>query len=231
MTSIAQLPKTCEIDGLARGLSEAGALGETWSSTVLLIPDHGRLHCSALTFLCAWGRQQRDHGRSLLIRGNDATLRQLMRLNLHEHLGLEYRKDLNSLDDDPVVPLRLISNEHDTIPVAEEIGQLVEQHFDNAVLFLPALRWAINEILDNVLRHAEATDPGAVYCGYSPHDHRLDVAICDLGRGIYASLGETTYLSLQPRPCDHPGGPPRRHPQRGHWSGQRAGGCFGDCHA
>ena len=189
-----QLPKNCAIDGLAQGLSEAGGLSDQWTSTVLFIPDHGRIHCSALTFLCAWGRQQRRRGREILIRSDESVLKLLARLQLHEHLGLEFRKDSASPADNPVVPLRLISDEHDTIPAATEIGRLVEQHFDNAASFLPALRWAVNEILDNVLRHADATDPGAVYCEYFPREHRLDVAICDVGRGIFASLGATTYL-------------------------------------
>src|SRR4051794_9007334 len=108
-------------------------------------------------------------------------------------LGWSFGK-IRPLPTITVVPLRLISDEHDTISAAAEIGRLVEQHFDNAASFLPALRWAVNEILDNVLRHADATEPGAVYCEYFPREHRLDVAICDVGRGIFASLGATAYL-------------------------------------
>ena len=128
------------------------------------------------------------------MRGSEAALRQLMRLRLHEHLGLAYQKGANSPSENPTVPLRLISNEQDMTTAAAEIYRLVEQHFDNARSFLPTLQWAVNEILDNVLRHADAADPGAVYSEFFPGEHRLDVAICDLGRGIYASLGETTYL-------------------------------------
>jgi len=117
-----------------------------------------------------------------------------MRLGLHEHLGLAYQKQARGPLDNAVVPLKLISNEQDMTPAAAEIYRLVHQHFDNAPSFLPALQWAVNEILDNVLRHAGASEPGAVYAEYFSKEHRLDVAICDLGRGIYATLGETTYL-------------------------------------
>lgn len=190
----AELPKTCSIDGLSKALSSVGFLNGQSASAVLFVPEHCAIHCSALTFLCSWGRQQRRQGRELLIRGGEAALRQLMRLGLHEHLGLAYKKETLSSLENPAVPLRLISNEQDMMPAAAEIERLVQQHFDNAGTFLPALQWAVNEILDNVLRHADAAEPGAVYSEYFPREHRLDVAICDLGRGIYASLGETTYL-------------------------------------
>jgi hypothetical protein len=190
----AALPKHCAIDGLAEQLAAAGALGSGWNSTVLFMPEHSFLHCSALTFLCAWGRQQRRSGRDLLIRGDQAAIERLERLELHEHLGLAYRKDAGSGEMNPFVPLRLISNEQDVMPAAALTYDLVRKHFDNAASFLPALQWALSEILDNVLRHAEAVEPGAVYSEYFPREHRLDVAICDLGRGIRASLGETVYL-------------------------------------
>jgi hypothetical protein len=117
-----------------------------------------------------------------------------MRLGLYEHLGLAYQKEAHSVSENPAVPLRLISNEQDMTPAAAEIYRLVETYFDNSRSFLPALQWAVNEILDNVLRHADASEPGAVYSEYFPREHRLDVAIADLGRGIFSSLGETTYL-------------------------------------
>ena len=191
--SSAELPRYCAIDGLAEGLAAAGALGDE-ASTVLFVPAHCHMHCSALTFLCGWGRQQARIGQKLLIRGDESVIAQLMRLDLHEHLGLAYRKAPAHEETNPFVPLRLILNEQDVGQATIAIVQLVQDHFQNATTFLPALQWAISEILDNALRHADAKEPGAVYSEYSPRDHRLDVAICDLGIGIYASLGNATYL-------------------------------------
>lgn len=110
------LPKNCDIIGLSQGLFEAGAMSDDWKSIVLLLPDHGSIRCSALTFIRAWGRQQRQNGKEILIRSDDSVLKLLARLQLHENLGLEFRKEPASPDDNPVVPLRLISNEQDTIP-------------------------------------------------------------------------------------------------------------------
>lgn len=190
----ARLPQQCTIDALAKQLGQAGAFAGDWESLALFFPQKGFVHCSALTFLCAWGRQQLKTGRHLLFRGDKTTEQNLARLGLHEHLGLAYQGRSRQLAVERFVPLRLILNEQDVALPAKAIHDLILQHFENATDFLPAVDWAVSEILDNVLRHADATDPGAVYAEYFPHEHRLDIAICDLGRGIYASLGEAMAL-------------------------------------
>jgi hypothetical protein len=189
----ANLPSDCAIDALAEGLSTAGALGDA-KSTVLFLPPHAHLKPSALTFLCAWGRAYLDEGRTILIRGDTQAESELARLELHEHLGLAHQKTKQAPRGNPVVPLRLISDESDIIPVWIAISELVSTHFEQAETFLPALEWAVNELFDNVLRHADAELAGAAYCEYDAPRHRLNVAICDMGRGIYDSLSESEYL-------------------------------------
>lgn len=189
-----RLPRHCTIDALAKQLGQAGAFDSDWESLALFFPQKAVIYGSALTFLCAWGRQQQWAGRRLLFRGDRATQRNLARLDLHEHLGLAYQKEARSPSRERFVPLRLISNEVDIAPPFKAICDLILQHFDNAQAFLPAVEWVVREILDNMLRHADATEPGAVYAEYLSQQHRLDIAICDLGRGIWASLGETIPL-------------------------------------
>ncbi len=75
-----------------------------------------------------------------------------------------------------------------------QICDLVLHQFDDARTFLPALEWAANEIVDNVLLHADSPVPGAVCAQFFPKDRRLDVAISDVGRGILASLSESRRL-------------------------------------
>jgi STAS-like domain of unknown function (DUF4325) len=189
-----RLPQHCTIDALAKQLGQAGAFGGDWESQALFFPQKANIHCSALTFLCAWGRQQHRAGHRLLFRGNEATQQNLARLGLQEHLGLAYEKRRRQREVEHFVPLRLILNEQDIVLPAQAIHDLIRHHFENATDFLPAVDWAVSEILDNVLRHADATEPGAIYAEYFPREHRLDIAICDLGRGIYASLGEAMAL-------------------------------------
>ena len=135
----ARLPRHCTIEALAQQLGQAGAFDGDWESLVLFFPPKGFIHCSALTFLCAWGRQQHKAGRHLLFRGDKTTQQNLARLGLHEHLGLAYQEGRRQHAVEHFVPLRLILNERDVALPAKAIHDLVLQHFENATDFLPAV--------------------------------------------------------------------------------------------
>jgi hypothetical protein len=184
------LPRRCPIEALATALHEAGALQDEKAPLVLVLPRTAAIDCSALTFLCAWGRLQARNGRRLLFTGDRTAIRRLQQLDLHEHLGLGYSKPPKAIGIQTFVPLRLLSTPDDMRPAAQGMYELVQRHFTQASAFLPALRWAVGEILDNVFTHADATEAGAVFCEFTPTAYRLDVSICDLGRGIFATLGE-----------------------------------------
>jgi hypothetical protein len=89
----ARLPRQCTIDMLAKQLDGTGAFDGDWESQALFFPQNAVIRCSALTFLCAWGRQHQRIGRWLLLRGDKATQRNLARLDLHKHLGLTYQAE------------------------------------------------------------------------------------------------------------------------------------------
>src|SRR5262245_6577702 len=100
----ARLPVRCDIGGLAEQLGAVGALEGHWESLVIWFPKGAVVDCSALTFLCAWGRYQRQQGRRLLFRGDEAVQRHLARLGLQEHMGLAYSKEARSDGPDFFVP-------------------------------------------------------------------------------------------------------------------------------
>jgi len=56
---------------------------------------------------------------------------------------------------------------------------------------LPAVEWAVYEIIDNILRHADTKIPGAVCAQMYPNNNMLKIAICDVGRGILKSITES----------------------------------------
>jgi hypothetical protein len=68
------------------------------------------------------------------------------------------------------------------------------RQFDNAQDFLPAMEWAVYEIIDNIRLHSNTPVPGVLTAQYYPHRYRLDIAIVDAGRGIMASLSESQRL-------------------------------------
>jgi hypothetical protein len=67
---------------------------------------------------------------------------------------------------------------------------VVLHHFDNARDFFPALEWAVNDVVDNITIHSQTPVPGVACAQFFPETHRVEIGICDMGRGIRASLSE-----------------------------------------
>lgn len=188
------LPRNCTLAALAASFGEAGALAGDGPAVVVQVADDGFLDVGAMAFLCTWARAKVVAGSRIHLRGDDDALRYLARMDLHEHLGLAYDPGARRDETGRFLPLKLIASEDDVYATANAICDLVLHQFDNAGAFIPALEWAVNEILDNILMHAESLTPDAVCAQYFPQTHRLDVGIADMGRGIMASLGTTRKL-------------------------------------
>lgn len=187
-------PRNCSLHALSQEIGAAGALGSDWDALVVHFPAGCFVHCSAMAFLGTWGRLQVLAGRRMLLRGDGDALRYLARMDLHEHLGAAYDASRRQSDVGRFLPLRLIAGDDDVFGTVNAICDLVLHQFENAREFIPALEWAVNEIIDNILIHAESQVPRAVCAQYFPHEHRLDVGICDVGRGIKASLSESRHI-------------------------------------
>lgn len=190
----ASVPPFFRVDELVRALGQAGALGGDWSELAIDIAEGGRVDCSAMAFLCAWGMLQAQAGRTLHLRGDGGVVAYLARMDLHAHLGLPYRRGSRHTEAGRFIPLKRIDSEDDVPGAVYAVCDLVAHRLDDARSFVPALEWALYEIMDNILIHAEAPVPGAVCAQYLSHQHRLDVAICDVGLGIKASLGTSRAL-------------------------------------
>ncbi len=187
----AHLPRDCTLGALAEALSEAGVLDGEWPAMVVQIAEDGFIDVGAMAFLCTWARGRVHGGARFHLRGDDGAIHYLARMDLHEHVGLKYEAGARRDETGRFMPLRLIASDEDVFTTVNAICDLVLHQFDNAGAFLPAMEWAVNEIIGNIIMHSETPTPGAVCAQYFPKVHRLDVGIADLGRGIKASLGTT----------------------------------------
>jgi len=88
----------------------------------------------------------------------------------------------------------LVGGDSDVQPAVDGICEVVARQFDNAREFLPALEWAVQEMVDNIITHADSPVPGVVIAQYFPKKHRLAVAICDMGRGLKRALEQSFEL-------------------------------------
>lgn len=192
---VVQVPQPTHIDGLLRALDEVGALSANWKKLILHLPAEWFVSSASLAFLCTWGRWHRDGGQELDFQGSEDALGYPARMDLLRHLGIPFTPGRRHAEAGRFIPLRLISDGKAVFEAVSAICDLILHQFDNAREFVPAVEWAANEIIDNVVIHAESPAPGAVCAQFFPQLHRLDFAICDVGRGIKATLGQSRPLA------------------------------------
>jgi anti-sigma regulatory factor (Ser/Thr protein kinase) len=156
------------------------------------LPEECYLTTEAMAFLCTWGLAQKEKGSSIVFGGESDVLNYLSRMDLFEHLEVNYKEQFNRHNETGrFIPLRLIRDFTDVTQATDDICELVIHQFENAHEFLPALEWAVNEVIDNVYNHACISTPAAICGQYYPKNKRLEIAIVDSGRGIKASLAES----------------------------------------
>ena len=141
-----------------------------------------------LAFLTAYCLDQIRLGRSITLTGDPSVIRYLDRMDFHGHLGLP-RTSLNRHPEQGrFLPIRLITDGKDVFETTNSICDLVLRQFEDSAKFLPAMEWMVNELIDNIIIHAEAPVPGVVCAQFYPKLRKLEIAICDMGRGIRESL-------------------------------------------
>lgn len=190
-----KLPRSCDVATLVQALGDAGALREDWDSLVIYFEEKCFIDPAAAAYLCTWCLAQKGKQKRLLLRGDPDAIGYLARMDFQEHLGMEYEKKGRKTSIGRFLPLRLIGNDSDAYDVVMEMCDLITHQFDNARLFVPAFEWASFEIIHNIVTHSEAPVPGAVMAQYFPNKNRLDLAVCDVGRGILSSLSESYPLT------------------------------------
>lgn len=190
MTTFA-LPEKASIVAVTQALASQFRSQALDDAIVIELPAGTFVDCGALAFLGAWGQWHRAQGRRVLIRGSADVVRWLARMDLHALVGAEIPAMQRRSETGRFLPLRTVHDARSRSEVVDAIAKIVWQQFDEAATFLPALYWAVNEIVDNIVIHAEAPVPGVVCAQYLPTMHRLDIGICDVGRGLKASLATT----------------------------------------
>jgi hypothetical protein len=188
-----RLPNHCTHQDVIAALAEAGLLAAPPEKIAIHLPDSSLVYPSAIGWLAAWGIYQRQRrGTRLVITGDDNSRRYLSRMDLLAALESPFTEDfVRKPAAGRFLPVTLITDDQSAKFAVDSICDLVLHQFDDPRPFLPALEWAVNEITDNILLHADARSPGAVCAQYFDAQHRLAVAIVDCGRGLKASLEES----------------------------------------
>ncbi|MGK5093227.1 STAS-like domain-containing protein [Deltaproteobacteria bacterium TL4] len=190
-----QLPHPCSAKDLIQSLIENDMITGEWEKLVIQIPSPCFITTGALAFLCSWGLLQRNQNKTFTAVGDPNSLRYCSRIDLLKHLNIPFEETFERHEErGRFIPLKLIETQEDVCRVVNQICELVISQFENGRTFLPAMEWAVNEVIDNISIHSQSKTPGAVCAQYFTERQRLDIGICDMGIGIKASLSESPHV-------------------------------------
>lgn len=189
--SVVRLPrKTCDHHRLIAAIAESGLAGAEKREIKVQFQPATFMTTSALAQLCSWGLLCKTRGCSFRFLGERKALAYPSRIDLFKHLEFDYEETFERHDESGrFIPLRLLTDRGASLAVAvEAVCDLVRQNVDGTKDFLPALRWVVQELTDNVGNHADSPTPGVLCAQLYPKKRRVEIAISDMGRGIKASL-------------------------------------------
>jgi hypothetical protein len=190
MASI-KLPASVTHQSFIEAVAAGDVMGLTGETYRIHVPRKCFISCSAIAAAGAWGQEMRRRGHGVEFYGDDDTLRYMARMDLFKLLEFPYRENFERhTEGGRFIPLHKVENTKECVKVINRIGDVVLHHFDNAREFFPAMEWAVNEVMDNIAIHSETPVPGVACAQFFPEKGRVEFGICDMGRGIKASLSE-----------------------------------------
>lgn len=169
---------------------QALADGDAWSGhepLVLKVQEGAWVDCATIAFLACWGHAQRASGRKVILVGDAGFLG---RMHLHKALGVESPR-MNKRDArGRFLPVRLVGSLENLGPVVKAVSEIFAQQVEGGDDLVVAMQWIVSELLENVFLHAATDQPAAICAQHLPNGRRIDLAICDVGQGLRASLAK-----------------------------------------
>jgi anti-sigma regulatory factor (Ser/Thr protein kinase) len=133
---------------------------------------------------------RRDGMRFDLIAPTDRGLAGVFDASNWAHIVNPAMYDPSGYRGDTQLPVRRYRSADEQQQVVNEAVEVVLHQMEVERAYLAGLEWALNEITDNVLNHAEAAEGGLVQVATFTEAKRIQFAVSDGGRGIFASMRE-----------------------------------------
>lgn len=144
-----------------------------------------------LGLLTSWALEMRQKGVPFRIIGGFETENYLARMGFYEALGLTPPNIQHNLDAGRFLPIKLISSPAEQKQAVDELCEMILRQFEHADQLLPSFEWAVNEITDNILNHAQTATPGVMFAQHYAAKGKLEIAIVDQGLGLLNTLSPT----------------------------------------
>ena len=178
-------PATDEDLVYALGASEWPTSG---SESIALRFRGAELPAGIAAYLASRALLTAEQGGSILADGDPGVMRLLDRWGVLDTFRTGGHPDQKRADETLLLPVHQICNGESVFRATNDLLDLVLREFSNAREWLPALEWAVTEVIDNIELHANAPVPGVVCARFVPSQQCLEVGVADVGQGILASL-------------------------------------------
>lgn len=147
-------------------------------------------HPSGIATFTAWALDAQRRGKQIYLKGDPRVLSYLARMDVFRALSLPYREHFQrQAEGGRFTPVQLIEHADSVRKAVNAVCDMVLSQFDDVRGLLPALEWAVAEIVDNVRSHAASPSAGVLMAQYYEQTRHLHLAIVDRGVGIRQSLG------------------------------------------
>lgn len=194
-------PTTRDLHLPGKALTHVEVLATLANAGVLGVPADLRMvnaHVAAETFFrpsgiatfTAWALDAQRRGKQIYLKGDPRVLSYLARMDVFRALSLPHREHFQRhAEGGRFTPVQLIEDERSVVTAVNAVCDMVLSQFDDVRGLLPALEWAVAEIVDNVRLHAASPSAGVLMAQYYEQTRHLYLAIVDRGVGIRQSLG------------------------------------------
>lgn len=189
------LGRGISLQSLVRVIKDQNQLVEPSDAICINIEDGCFLNVDVIALLFAWCLEQRNAGKTITLDGAHDRVQYLARMDFHKHLEIAEPSFTRHDEVGRFIPIKLIGSHKDVNDTVDAISDLVLHQFDRASEFIPAMEWAVNEVIDNIVIHSETEVPGVVCAQYYPGRHGLDIAVYDMGLGIKATIGSSQQVN------------------------------------
>ena len=190
MTETIELPYGFHRKGLSKFLKDFGEVGRGNIIELKINPEpYYDIYCVLLVLNNLILRRSLGKGDFRIDTGNYNSYDYLFYNLTRTNERTEYR-------DRQVI---YFSTAEEVYSIVEFVGDFVLRHPNNLnQLGFFSLKWALNEVMDNVINHSQSATGGLFLMSYTESDHKLRVAVSDMGIGIFNSLKSGT-LDKKPK--------------------------------
>ena len=165
---------------------------DLFDEVIIEIPRKPFLRTCAIAQFTAWLIHTKWRGIEVKVQGNCDSLSYLTRMDVFKYAGMNvdepFQRHPSAGRFVPAIPIEGINSTQNAV---NAICEACIRQCEQANSFVPAFQWALFEITDNIELHSDSNTPGIVIAQFMPKKNTLDVAICDMGRGLKASLSES----------------------------------------